>query len=294
MDGNTIQKERARINRIISRYAHNYASPIIIPRQPFSTLRRHQKFYSFDAEPVKIPEQHSSSISSLVNNPSNSLKRSQPEPLTKKHEESANIFHNQLVQHIFTFQTLREVIANNPNKKRSNDSFEHIKGLKGKKINQSEGRKTKKKKEMAFFGNEKAIKNKSPTFLRIVSKRILTKDEKEMNKEDLTDYGDIYFKTEDTISNNDRQRVKDERSNKKFLDKLRGNKLVLSRIIKEIKPSRKHQNSISVEENNSWFGEVKNKALHIVLPNSNASDPIKISLPSSQNADENSIKGWET
>ena len=104
----SLELERSRINRIISKYAYNYTSPVSLAKQSLNKLTRHRKLYSYEFDSFKDTDTNMHSVNILTDQPYNSLSQERNSSfLYKEHAHHSS-------QHIFTFQTIREAMVANP------------------------------------------------------------------------------------------------------------------------------------------------------------------------------------
>lgn len=104
----SLELERTRINRIISKYACNYTSPVSLAKQSLNKLTRHRKLYSYEFDSIKDQDSNMHSVNTLLDQPYNCLSHDRNNSfLNKEHTHHSS-------QHIFTFQTIREAMVANP------------------------------------------------------------------------------------------------------------------------------------------------------------------------------------
>lgn len=168
----SLQRERLRINKILSKLSCNYNSPISLAKQTLNKLTRHKKVYSFEAEHGKPCESYQS-VKDLI------------EKTMENSQERAEV--NKSVPHTFTFQTLREILALNPdvvnqvnanNQKNSEIRFKNAKLQKKKRKKVYEYSKTTNSevhntvKHLPAMNEFANYMQNSPSFLRSNSKKL--------------------------------------------------------------------------------------------------------------------------
>ena len=302
MDFN-LQRERIRINKIISKITCNYSSPISLAKQTLNKLTRHRKVYSFGAEQGKVFDGKIQSVRELITKPID-LKEKE-EKIEQMHERNSEAHRS--IPHTFTFQTLREVLANNPD------------GSHGLTTNHEESdtivksqRKREKKKKGKFDGEflEKvyteyshnkikhlpamsefvSFRHKSPTFLRDISnkskRRILKTNFENKNKHSRFMDGflaECYIKA---------LRHESEETVKMKPDSIFQNEMLVSSLNNDLNSRTR---DLKYHKHDA-LQDQKGKVINITLPKtiklSYFSENKKISLLKYKE-DDTSIRGWE-
>ena len=139
------QRERKRIDNILNKFTCNHSLPISLAKQSMNKLTRHKKVYSFEADSEKDPLASVRSVKDFL------IKKTEIRSKDGKYDFSDQEERSQKsIQHTFTFQTLREVLAMNPDVTQINKNL----------IHERESRKRNKKKHQKKSQSECNEKNK--------------------------------------------------------------------------------------------------------------------------------------
>lgn len=104
----SLERERTRINRIISKFSCNYTSPISLAKQSLNKMTRHRKLYSYESDSLKDQDSDMRSVKMLLDQSYNRLSKD------RINNNLNQEYNHHSSQHIFTFQTLREAMVANP------------------------------------------------------------------------------------------------------------------------------------------------------------------------------------
>ena len=129
------QRERKRIDKILNKFSCNYNLPVSLAKQSMNKLTRHKRVYSYNIESEKDPITRIKSVKDMFINKAKDDKQDNFEK---------EVILNQPIQHTFTFQTLRETLAMNPDVREINKNMTNARESKimnkniKKKLNKSE------------------------------------------------------------------------------------------------------------------------------------------------------------
>jgi hypothetical protein len=264
----SIDRERTRINQIISKFSSNYTSPISLAKQSLNKMTRHRKVYSYESDSIKDQEINMRSLKLLSEQ---SLNRITQEKL-ENNENSTPYNHSS--QQVFTFQTLREAIAANPDliyKKTQNNSTTD----KNSKVLKVKSKKREEEKVIKYLPSLKKIhQGKNDEFLNIVSHRI-------MGRFYSNNEGNSKFSKMSELDFKDYSESQAQKELRAFDRKMKG---FMPGVIQKMRKGFVHD---SLKKNS--------KILHVVLPKYRKNSYFNESKQQNKNfSDEDaSVKGWD-
>ncbi|OMJ87036.1 hypothetical protein SteCoe_11277 [Stentor coeruleus] len=176
----SLQRERTRINNILSKLLSNLAPPALIVKKSTYKLKKHKKLFTYEAESTKDLGATDAALSILIEKDREKARKEK-----KNSDPALTVQTRQSIQQVFTFQTLREALAMNPDLNKTINYSNKSAGrnfdnplLKNIKIVTSsvDSEHNKKFKYLPRLkGTKSILKNQTPTFLKIVSRNTLAK-----------------------------------------------------------------------------------------------------------------------
>ena len=266
----SIDHERSRINQIISKFSCNYTSPVSLARQSLNKMTRHRKGFSHEFESIKDQDSTMPSVKLILEESLNRISQvpqnNQPTP---SHHSS---------QQVFTFQTLREAIAANPDLiyKKSLNSSAIDKSSKAIKV-KNKSKKRGEEEKLALPSIKKAkLAQKDEEFFNIISHRIVNH-----LQSNLLPYSKFLKQSENDGRDNLYGETQGQKEIRVFDRKLKG---FMPGVIHKVRKGFVNE----VSKKNS-------KILHVVLPKYRKNSYFIESRVQNKNfSDEDtSVKGWD-